>query len=183
MSCSTHLIECLITKGVSPKAYASSEIDSYDAQQGITYTNIYYHTKRENKPQWWYVDFVEPVAISSYQIATESSGCSYITKWTASVSMDFNEWIPIDQKDEANPPNGKTYQLNSTANARYFKIDGSTPKCTGDDPTAFCFYYIKFFGSFDLVKFRRTRNACATHKRRVSYIYKNTLFSILIFGK
>ena len=107
MSCSTHLIECLINKGVSPKAYASSEFDStWIAQQGITYTNVLYHTKRENKAQWWYVDFIDPVAINSYQIATTSSGCSYITKWTASVSMDFNEWIPVDQKDESSPPNG-----------------------------------------------------------------------------
>ena len=181
MSCSTHLIECLINEGFSPKAYASSEYNStLNAQQGITYTNVYYHTKRENKAQWWYVDFIEPVAINSYQIATESSGCSYITKWTASVSIDFNEWIPVDQKDESSPPNGRTYLLNQTSNARYFKIDGSTPKCTNDDPTAFCFYYIKFFGSFDLVKTQRTKNICVTQYRRCSYINKNILFSIFM---
>ena len=177
MSCSTHLIECLINKGFSPKAYASSSSDN--AQQGITYnTDDYYHTNRENKAQWWYVDFIEPIAINSYQIATRESGCSRITKWTASVSIDFNDWIPVDQKDESSPPNGRTYLLNQTSNARYFKIDGGTRGCRDD--TAFCFYYIKFFCSFDFVKTQRTKNICVTQYRRCSYINKNILFSIFM---
>ena len=175
MSCSTHLVECLINKGFSPKAYASSEYSSSSvAQVGITYNkNNLYLTKYENKPQWWYVDFIEPVAIDSYQIEAYSY-CNYITKWTASVSTDFNTWKKVDEKEEDVPPQGKTYQLNKTHNARYFKIDGSTPKCT-NDPTAFGFCYVKFFGSFNLVKEQRTKDACATKYRKDTCSNRNYL--------
>ena len=176
MSCATHLVECLINKGISPKAYASSEFgSSYVAQYGISYTTSnYFHTKRENKPQWWLVDFTEPVAIDSYQIGS-GSGCNYITKWTASVSTDFNTWIKVDEKDELSPAQGKIYKLNKTSNARYFKIDGSTPRCTDYDPTSFGFHYIKFFGSFNLVKPQRTKDACATRYRRDTCINRKFL--------
>ena len=182
MPCSTHLVECLISKGVSPKAYASSEYDStWQAQNGIMYDKSkYFHSKRENKPQWWYVDFIEHVDIDRYQIESWCF-CNFITNWTASVSTDFNTWTKVDEKEEDVAPQGKTYQLNKTHNARYFKIEGSAPGCT--DPTAFGFYYIKFFGSFNLVKSKRTKDARVTKYRRITYINKNILLSILMYSK
>ena len=183
MTCATHIIECLKDRGINPHAFTSSEYgEEYVAANGINYQEGEYSSRAEGKPQWWAVDFKKEVSINSYQISSGSS-IDWISGWTLFVSYDNKTWILADAP-AYQYPGTKIFELNRTMNARFVRINGGCPLAQSNyDKTTIAFWYIKFFGSFNLVKQQRTKDACATKYRRISYINKNILFSILVFSR
>ena len=148
MTCASSIVECLREKNIEPLAFAYSPFSSsYLPKNALYYTaSNHYSSVRENKQQWWSVDFTKIISFHSYSIKTEASGCSWITKWTLLVSKNNRTWTPVDSPP-LGVPGDKIFPLNKTVNARFVRLDGSSIGCGSIQNAAFAFYYIKFFGS------------------------------------
>ena len=147
MTCS-HIVECLRDKGIEPVAFASSRYDnSYSESNALIYDEKnYYNTNYENKPQWWAIDFRQRITIKSYFIKA-SKTTDWISQWTLFASLDNATWHVIDAPDIGYPCD-RTFHLYRKENARYLRINGSSPlDTTRTDKKSFAFYYVKFFGS------------------------------------
>ena len=144
MTCTTSIVECLRNKGVYPTAEAATQ---YSSSQGasiaLTYdTSNNYNSNTQSVPQWWKVDLKQTVNIEKYQIRTPSSGCKWVTNWTASVSLNDISYSKVDAQQGY--PVEKIFSLKKPMNARFFKIDGNSPLCKSP---GMAFYYVKLFGS------------------------------------
>ena len=174
MTCSKSIVECLREKGINPRAYSNGEYDdNYLPKFALVYDKEkWFHTKKDGNYYFWYVDFIKPVVIESYQMITDP-GCNWITKWKASVSFNAKNWKEIDSKELSTPPVEKNYSLNHAVNARYFKIDGSSHLCP-QNPESFALNYVKFFGLYDLI----CGNVCTCNKNYVSisFIFRRIMF-------
>ena len=74
MICSTHIIECLRAQGVEPEASSRSIAkDEFNATNALIYdAGTEFRSGESNIPQWWSVNFKQPVLIGGHQIVVES---------------------------------------------------------------------------------------------------------------
>ena len=162
MTCATHIIECLANKGIKAHASASSEFDVRYASNALIYDRSnFYQSAPQSKPQWWSINFKQPISINGYEIMDEmvNSGSSCIYNWTLSVSLNNKTWTVIHGPVQ-NAEAVKSYNFAKSYNAIYVRIDGNSK--LANDPTRFSFYYIKFFASFIHLK---NRFSCKVQRR------------------
>ena len=145
MTCS-HIVECLQSKGIEPEASASSYMSNYAPSNALVYnTQNHFNTESKNTQQWWMVDFKQVVSIKSYSIKAGNDQ-DWISRWFFYVSKDKKTWQVVDAPEEGHP-NDRTFKLYTRVNARYVRINGSSPLSSYADKTSFAMYYVKFFGS------------------------------------
>lgn len=169
-----NIVDCLRSKGIEPEASASSE---YDSNQLAKFALVYnsdkqFHTLFSTTPQWWMVDFKRTVSINRYLIQTQN-WCFFMYSWNASVSMNNKTWTKVDS--QTGYPLGKTFPLSKVYNARYFKVEGSTPQCERDR-SSFAFTFIKFF--VFPVACHPNPHTCAS--KRSDFLYSPLIYLILI---
>lgn len=160
-TCSSSIVECLREIGIEPTTFASSEYSNSErASYALEYsTSNNFATKRENKPQYWAIDFKRIVTINSYQIKTQNLAEAF-RKWKISTSFDNKTWTLATPINNGFPGDIK-YQLNKAYSARYARVDAG---CIADDQTFFWMYYIKFFGSLEGSKPANAANSCFIRK-------------------
>ena len=160
IKCDSTIYECLNYKGISVTALSSGFYNNNLPSYALSYDNeTTFDSPRESKEQWWAVNFSADVLIESYQIYTKNNN-NYLSSWTLSVSNDFSQWTPIDARDrESSDP---VYQVSNQVSGRYARIAGKSN--WSDDSTCIEFYWVKFFGFFDVVSKRPTKNACTYHQ-------------------
>ena len=146
MTCS-HIVECLRSKGTEPIATASNYRQDTEAPNVALIYNTanHFNTPFENKAQWWMVDFKQVVSIKSYFIKAGTDQ-DWISRWFFYVSIDKLKWQIVDAPEEGHP-NDRTFKLYTRVNARYVRINGSSPLSPYSDKTSFAMQYIKL--SFD----------------------------------
>lgn len=134
--------------------YGSSNALNYDE-------SIQFHSKDENKPQFWGVYFKVPVSISGYEIKTYTVSTSYssLYNWTFSLSMDNTTWNVVHGPLQSTSTT-KSHNFSQSYNALYARINGDS--LYSSDKTKIRIHFVKFFGSIMKIY---NNISCRTNKR------------------
>ena len=162
--CSKSIVECLRDYKIEPSTEANSYIARFPPQNAINYSNNEnFHADFYSSQRWWMIDFKTQVSIDSYMFGA-GSVCDFIKYWQVSVSDDNITWKVADSPPQQFAEN-KTFELKYPASARYFKVSN----IKGDCGYTMVFYYIKFFGSYLILK--KTQK-CIKTNRTNSLLYQ-----------